>query len=227
MTIVRICAIHQPNFFPWLGYFDKIRHADVFVFLDDVDFPRSGSGMGSWTNRVRIAVQGRPFWVGAPVSRYGGRRRIKDVRIAPDPTWRSKLMRTLEVNYARAPMFRDAMTMLEPLINKDTDDLAAYNIEAIRTISRRLDLETRFVRQSEATAEGAATGLLVSLTRTVGADVYLCGGGVQGYQKDELFEQAGVGLRYQNFAPRPYGDARRFLPGLSVIDYLMWSDTWC
>ena len=34
----KIVAIHQPNFFPWLGFFDKIRRADVFVFLDDVSY---------------------------------------------------------------------------------------------------------------------------------------------------------------------------------------------
>lgn len=220
------CAIQQPNFFPWLGYFDKIRQADTFVFLDEVDFPRSGSGMGCWTNRVRIAVQGRPFWVGAPVSRYHGRRRIKEVKIAADPTWRRRLMRTLQMNYARAPRFHDAMSTLEPLITQGTDDLTAYNIEAIRTISRCLGLDTNFVRQSELPAEGTATELLVSLTWAVGASTYLCGGGAEGYQKDDRFEQAGLALRYQNFHPRPYGDKRRYLPGLSVIDYLMWSEAW-
>ena len=223
MTVV---AIQQPNFFPWLGYFDKIRQADVFVFLDDVDFPRSGNCMGTWTNRVRIAIQGRASWIGAPICRYHGRRRIKDVKIAPVPKWRHKLVRTLEANYARAPRFRDAMTMLEPLINQETDDLAAYSIEAIKTISFRLGLQAQFVRQSETTAEGAATELLVSLTRSVGADTYLCGGGAQGYQKNKLFEEADLVLRYQDFTARPYGDAERFLAGLSVIDYLMWSDEW-
>ena len=42
-----LVAIHQPNFFPWLGYFDKIRRADIFIFLDAVAYPRAGSsGMG-------------------------------------------------------------------------------------------------------------------------------------------------------------------------------------
>ena len=149
-----------------------------------------------------------------------------DIRIAPDPKWRRKLMRTLMANYSRAPRFRDAMAMLEPLINRDTDDLATYNIEAIKTISRSLGLKASFVRQSDTTAKGTATMLLVSLTQMVGADTYLCGGGAEGYQEDELFERAGLTLRYQHFAPRSYGEVQRFLPGLSVIDYLMWSEAW-
>ncbi len=222
----RVCAIHQPNFFPWLGYFDKIRQADVFVFLDDVDFPRSGSGMGTWTNRVRIAVQGQPHWIGAPIRRYSGRRRIKDVRIAREPTWRRKFSRTLEVNYARAPRFRDAMAIIDPLINQETDDLASYNVKVITSLSNILGLEAEFVRQSELGAEGAATELLISLTRAVGANVYLCGGGAGDYQDDALFGEAGLALQYQNFAPSSYGDVRHYLPGLSVIDYLMRCETW-
>ena len=49
----KIVAIHQPNFFPWLGYFDKINKSDIFIFLDDVQFPKKG---GNWTNRVQLMV---------------------------------------------------------------------------------------------------------------------------------------------------------------------------
>ncbi len=48
-----IVAIHQPNFFPWLGYFDKIARCDHFVLLDHVQFQKTG---GVWSNRVRMMV---------------------------------------------------------------------------------------------------------------------------------------------------------------------------
>ena len=72
MTAVRVCAIHQPNFFPWLGYFEKIKRADVFVFLDHVHYPKSGNSMGSWTNRVKINISAHAKWISCPVVREHG-----------------------------------------------------------------------------------------------------------------------------------------------------------
>jgi hypothetical protein len=222
-----VCAIHQPNFFPWLGYFDKIRRADVFVFLDDVDYPRKGSGgMGSWTNRVKIAVQGSEKWVGCPIRRFSGSRHIKDVQIADAP-WRETMLRTLEMNYARAANFARALDVLAPLIRYEDDCLAEFNINAIMALSAALGIGgTRFVRQSELPVEGAATALLISLVRATGASGYMCGGGASGYQDDAMFAEQGVDLIYQNFTPRPYGDPKSFMPGLSVIDFLMRESDW-
>ena len=52
-----VVGIHQPNFFPWLGYFDKLCRSDIFVMLDDVQFSKTG---GNWCNRVRLLEGGKP-----------------------------------------------------------------------------------------------------------------------------------------------------------------------
>lgn len=219
-----ICAIHQPNFFPWLGYFDKIRRVDVFVFLDAVAYGKSGSGMGSWTNRVPINVGGRPAWFGCPLRRRPGMQAIRDVEIDDAQPWRLKLRRTLEVNYKQAPGFAPTMELLRPLLDYPTSRLAEFNEHAVRAIAAALGLECRFVRQSELAVSGIGTRRLIAIAKAVGADAYLCGGGAAGYQEDALFAACGIELVYQNFTPRPYRDPGSFVPGLSVIDYLMWAE---
>ncbi|WFU66920.1 MULTISPECIES: WbqC family protein [Bradyrhizobium] len=218
-----LVAIHQPNFFPWLGYFEKIRRADALVFLDVVAYPRAGSGgMGSWCNRVRLAVQGEARWVTCPLQHMPLGTPIGTVSIDDAQPWRAKLLRTLEVNYGKAPRFEDGMMLLRPLILESEGNLAAFNIRAIKAIAVHLGLSTRFVLQSTLQYSGKATDLLVSLVRAVDGSAYLSGDGAAGYQRDELFAENGLGLVKLNFVQRAYCDPSRFIPGLSVIDYLMW-----
>lgn len=223
MTLV---AIHQPNFFPWLGYFDKIRRADVFIFLDAVDYPRAGSGgMGSWTNRVKIAVNGEPHWLTAPVRRMPLGEPISAARIDDSKPWRKKALRTLDIAYRRAPHHDKTMAFIAPLLMRDDDALGAYNMANIEAIAMHMGLETRFVRQSTLGVETSSTQRLVDLILAVGGTAYLSGGGAGGYQKPELFDDAGVDLVMQDFKPHPYGDGDTYIAGLSVIDWLMNADS--
>ena len=34
-------AIHQPEHFPYMGYFQKIKMADLFIILDDVQYTKN------------------------------------------------------------------------------------------------------------------------------------------------------------------------------------------
>ena len=216
-----ICAIHQPNFFPWSGYFDKIRRADIFVFLDDVDYPKSGSGMGTWSNRVQLAIQGKAAWVGCALQGWSGRKPIREVRFNDAVPWRKKMLRTLEMNYRRAANYEQAIEVLEPLILFETELLSVFNMNAIRTICTMMGIKGNFLLQSEMNTEGASSQLLINLTKAAGATTYLSGGGASGYQDDDLFLGEGIQVVYQNFNPEPYGDSATFISGLSVIDYLM------
>ena len=217
----RVVAIHQPNFFPWLGYFDKIARADVFVALDSVQFSKTG---GTWCNRVRVLVNSRAVWLTMPVDRgFHGVRTIREMRIAGS-SWRGKLLRTLELAYRRAPYFEEAFPVLEEILGIGAETVAAFNLEGLRRLAGKLELgPAKIVESSSLGATGEATDLLISVVNHVGGTAYLCGGGAGDYQEDEKFAAAGVELVYQCFEHPTYtqrGEAG-FTPGLSVIDALM------
>jgi hypothetical protein len=217
----RLVAIHQPNFFPWLGYFDKITRADVFVVLDHVQFPKSE---GNWSNRVRLAVNGEPAWVTMPVARnYDGFRRIDEMRIDNGAPWRRKLMQLVRTNYGKAAAFKDVLVDLESWIQNPTDSVADYNLAAIMAICERLGITSaQIVRSSGLAVTGTKTDLLVNIVKATGGTMYLSGDGSDDYLDDAVFAEAGIGLTYQRFVHPVYrqGSMPTFLSGLSILDAL-------
>jgi hypothetical protein len=219
---MRVCAIHQPNFFPWLGYFDKIRRADTFVFLDRANYPKSGSSMGSWCNRVKLNVNGQAAWVACPVIREHGPQPINTVRIDNTRPWRDVLRKVLESNYRKAPNFASVYPLIDGLLQFESERLAEFNMNAIRKIAGCLGLTQQFVAESELlSTDYTSTARLIAIVKAANADAYLSGGGSSGYQDDAAFAQAGIELVYQNFTPARYGEEKEFIPGLSIIDWLM------
>jgi hypothetical protein len=217
-----LVAIHQPNFFPWLGYFDKIRQADVFMLLDDVQYPKTG---GTWSNRVKVLINGEGRWLTAPVDRsFHGTRVINEMVYSGKEDWRAKVLKTLVAAYRRAPCFDEAFAVLERLVRNPEDNVAEYNVHAIVTLAGAIGLPTgSLVRSSDLPTGSTATQRLIDLTKQVGGQSYLCGGGAGGYQEDEAFAAGGLSLVYQRFVPEPYPQygAASFVPGLSVIDGAM------
>jgi len=200
MVRPHVVAIHQPNFFPWLGYFDKLARADTFVLLDTVEFSK-----GSRTNRVEIEVNGEPHWITAPVQRAGIGGPIADVVFDEQRDWRTKIVKTLQQNYA-------GVEAVEDLVRCGESRLAAYNEHAIRQLAAKLAIATPIVRASDLAVDGRASELLIAIVRAVGGGAYLAGGGAGGYQDDAAFAAAGIDLIPQEFdAPH----------GLSVLHELL------
>lgn len=223
MADKKVVAIHQPNFFPWLGYFHKIVVADMFIVLDNVQFPKKG---GTWSNRVRVFVSGQPAWLTIPVDRaYHGVRRINQVYLKNVYPWRNKILRTLQLNYRRAPFFEEVFPVLFELVKNATNSLAEYNLSLIRTLMKELqfDVSKMILASTLLDAKEKGTELLILLVKAVGGTAYLCGGGAEGYQEDDKFAEAGLELRYQNFQHPVYPQihTNAFVPGLSIIDPLM------
>lgn len=208
-----IVACHQPNFLPWLGFFDKLAQADRFVLLDDVQFPRTSRG--TYSNRVQLLIGGQPAWLTVPVVR-DGTQRIGEVRVDDRQPWRRKAIKTIEMNYAKAPGFAEVMPLVRELLELDTDRLAELNEHAIRRIAPQH--AGKLVRQSELPpVDAAATDLLIGLVKAAGGDAYLSGDGADGYQEEPKYAAAGLGFRLQGFEhPDTGGPA-----GLSIVDAMM------
>ena len=49
MNKKKTTVIHQPDFFPYLGFFHRLVKADLFIIFDHVQFVRRG-----WHNRDKI-----------------------------------------------------------------------------------------------------------------------------------------------------------------------------
>ncbi len=218
----KIVAIHQPNFFPWLGFFDKIARADVFVLMDNVQFPKKG---GTWTNRAKLLIGGKAKWVTAPINRkYHGVRMINEMKLSNEITWRDKIFKTIQANYGKATFYGKTHSELLNLINNPTGKLCEYNIKTIFTLSRNIGLDvSKIVFASSLEVKGSATDLIISIVRAVGGASYMAGGGADGYQEDEKFAAAGIELIYQNYQHPVYAqfNSTEFVPGLSIVDALM------
>jgi len=214
-----IVSAHQPNFVPWLGFFDKALHSDVMVLLDTVQFIKRGL-----QNRSRIkGTGGAPQWLTVPViskGRYD--QATRDVEIDESTAWRSVHLRTLQSVLAKAPHRDELFGLVEPIYARDDlHHLAELNTAIIRAVVDRLGITTRLVLASEIETEGSSTRLMVSLTRAVGGDVYLSGPTGRKYLEPELFDAAGLELRYHEFTPFEYPQLHGpFEPGLSCLDYV-------
>ena len=211
----KVVAIHQPNFIPWIGYFNKIAHADIFIFLDDAQFSKN-----SFINRNRIKTVQGAQWLTLPVNvRFG--QLIREVGFA-NQTWPKKHLKTIEQNYKKAPAFEEYYPPFKVLIeNTQYENISELNISIIEHISKWLELKTDFYHSSKLKVEGMGDDRLISLVKAVNGNVYLSGKGGAKYQNPDKFKKADICLQYYNFVPLQYPQLwGEFIPGLSIIDLL-------
>jgi hypothetical protein len=213
-----VAAIHQPNYLPWLGYFHKMKAADVFVFLDTVDY-QSGNAF-SITNRARIKGGNSVVLLTVPISGKTASRRIHDVCVDFSTPWARKHLRSIEMSYRRARYFSPMFEVLEAVLSSPPVFLAELNSRLILEVSRYLKVSTPIVYAS-ALGVGAVdrNQRLIEVCERVGATTYLSGQGGQKYNDEALFLQHGIRLTYTRFTSPEYPQLHgEFVPGLSVID---------
>ena len=211
-----IVAVHQPQYLPWLGYFDKMDRADLFVLLDTVQFKKN-----EWQNRNRIKTAQEWQWLTVPVA-YRFPQRINQVEINLRTNWARKHLLAMRINYSKAPYFSDYFDPFEKILLEKWQGIAALNIRLVRALTELLRISTPLRLASELghLPEGPDERL-IAICQHMGAEVYLAGMGGKDYMNLEKFEKTGIEVVFQEFKhpvyPQLYGD---FLPNLSVVDLL-------
>ncbi len=217
----KVVAGHQPNFFPWFGYFEKMLNADVFVFSDDVRFPKR-----NYVNRVEIPTnEGTHQWC-LPVQK-GNDEQIAIKKYVKEPNTLDKLIKTARYNLSHLPCSSEVEPFLERFEAEfyERETVADLNIAMIKAIALAIGITTEDRRGSELGLEDyRATDRLIRRLEVLGADTYLSGKGADSYTEVDTFARAGRKLIYVDYVigPELFGDSVRFsiLAGIAKIGVL-------
>jgi hypothetical protein len=214
-----ILTLHQPQYLPWLGYFDKVRSADLFVVLDKPQFEKN-----DWQNRNRVKGAQGPVWLTVPVLSKGrSQQSIGDVEINGREDWARKHWTTLELNYRKAPYWGAYAPRLKAVYERPWTRLAELNMALFSVLADALEVRTPVQIESRIGSEGQATERLIDLCRRTGADAYLAGAGGAEYMDPGLFKAAGIRLltqHYQHPSYRQQHPKAGFVPYMSAVDLL-------
>ncbi len=216
-----ICSIMQPTYLPWLGYFELLYKADIFILLDNVKLEKS-----SWHVRNRIKSANGELMLTVPVTLVKGRLQssIIDAKIDRKKPWMQKHLKSIRQCYSKTPNFDEFYPILENLVICTEMSLGNYTSNIIRGLVSYLGISTPILKASEIkNITGYKDERLLSICRTIDATSYYSPKGSSEYLDRENYggalENAGIRVTYQNFSsiiyPQRFGT---FIPNLSIID---------
>lgn len=212
-------VIHQPDFLPYLGFFHRLIHADLFVILDNAQYVNGTSQ--SWMNRDKVKTSQGEKWLTVSVKKAARETSINRIKLSDNADWKKNNLNLIRHNYRSAPYFAEIYPYIEQLYAYDGTLLIEFNLKSIEMLMKLLDIEISTVLASTLQADGKKNELLLDILQKVGATHYLSGIGAKAYLETELYEKAKIEVVWQDFAHPVYPQLHgAFIPYLSSIDVL-------
>jgi hypothetical protein len=218
-----ICAIMQPTYFPWLGYFDMIDQCDQFILLDDVQLVKR-----SWQVRNRIKTSNGTIFLSIPIKKTMSRDEctINLAEINNEIDWKSKHLNSIKHAYSRSDFFDEVFTLIESVMNHKSRLLGEFNSNFIKRLSTAVQIDTHIIKTSEIEGiEGKKDDKLTSICKKIGADQYLSPQGSAEYLESESpggkLGLNGIEVYYHNYIHPVYPQLyNEFIPYMCIIDML-------
>ena len=214
-------AVMQPYLFPYIGYFQLINAVDRFVIFDDVNFINKG-----WLNRNYVLVNGKANLFTVPLQDSSQNKLIKDILISEDRDWRSKFLKTIELNYRRAPFFNEIFELIRDTIQNSGDNISKFIYSGLRRINVHLGINTTIIESSSLYLNNGIKQQhrIIDICKKENADRYInLPGGKELYSK-EIFNANNIDLKFIESGEIRYKQFdNSFVKSLSIIDVMMFN----
>lgn len=209
---------HQPEYLPYIGFFQKIARADRFILVDHVQFAKK-----DFQNRNYIRTNDGRLLLTVPVLSKGRfDQPIKDIEINQTTPWARKHWQSVYFAYRKAPGFHLYAEELKGVYDASWERLADLTSTLIALMLKWLGLDISITRSSELGITSGSTTLLVDMCRAVGATTYVSGAGGRDYVDLALLRQHGIRHYFCPFQHPEYSQIHGdFVPNLSALDLLM------
>ena len=166
-------AIHQPEHFPYLGFFQKMEISDIFVILDDVQYSKGG-----WQNKNKILNnEGIEEYFTVPVEKKAWKKLIMDVKVSADKLWQRKVVTKLKQNLGE-----DFSYIYQ------SDLLLDINMLSIEYVRNYLKIDVPMIFSSDLNIKTIGTQRLVDICKAVDGNTYISGQGAKNYLNESLFD---------------------------------------
>ncbi len=213
-------AIMQPYFLPYIGYFQLIAAADVFVIYDNIKYTKKG-----WINRNRFLLNGQDAMFSLPLKKASDACTVVERQLSED-FQRDSLLRQLLNGYVQAPYYESTKGLLGEIIHFPDDNLFRYIHHAVTSVCRHVGITTPIVISSNVPTDQMARGQekVLGICRAVQADHYVNAiGGTALYNEADFAEQ-GIALHFLQSHSFTYPQfTQPFVPWLSILDVLMFN----
>ncbi|AGG29612.1 WbqC family protein [Morganella morganii] len=211
-----IITIHQPESYPWCGFFNKMMNCDKYVILNSVDFRKN-----YYQNRNRILTKNNSIFLTIPVNKSSNKK-INEIEISND-LWKQKHWTTILQTYNKSPFFYEIKNGLEILINTSGTNLSEFNISIILYFKKLLSIDCDIILSSELNLVTSSSELILDICKTVGASTYISGRDGREYLSEKDFIDNSINIIYQDYNIEPYtqfNNKNEFVPYMSIIDLI-------
>lgn len=211
-------AIMQPYFLPYIGYFQLIAAADLFIIYDNIKYTKKG-----WINRNRMLQNDRDVMFSLPLKSAPDQNHVRDRMLAADFK-RDKLLNQFRGAYSRAPFFGRAYAALERILRFEDNRLFEFLHHSLTEICTELRIHTPIRISSTVPIDHGLKGQdkVIALAKAVGASTYINPPGGQELYSQQAFRSQGIELQFLRPSLVEYRQfGGEFVPWLSIIDVMM------